>query len=184
MLKAIFGSAARAAVLSRLLLHPDEELHLRDIAAQTGLAPRSVQLEVDRLTGIELLDERRSGNRRYIRANQTHPLYEPLRDVFEQTVGIRATLRRALEQDRRIVRALMFGAHAAGEATSRSAVHLLVIGDASLHEVTALFGPIEKELRVEINPVVMTEEEFSTRRASKEHFLSAVLASKTVRLKG
>ncbi len=184
MLKAIFGSAARAAVLSRLLLHPDEELHLRDIAAQTGLAPRSVQLEVDRLTGIELLDERRSGNRRYIRANQTHPLYEPLREVFEQTVGIRATLRRTLEQDRRIVRALLFGAHASGEATSRSGVHLLVIGDASLHDVTALFGPIEKELRVEINPVVMTEEEFRTRMASKEHFLSAVLASKTVRLKG
>ncbi len=184
MLKAIFGSAARVSVLGRLLLHPDEELHLRDIAAQTGLAPRSVQLEVDRLTKIELLDERRSGNRRYIRANQTHPLYEPLREVFERTMGVRASIRRALDRDRRIARALLFGAHATGEATSRSGVHLLVIGDAGLHEVTELFGPIEKALRLEINPVVMTEEEFRTRRASKEHFLSAVLASRTVSLKG
>ena len=182
MLKAIFGSAARVSVLGRLLLHPDEELHLRDIAAQTGLAPRSVQL--DRLTKIELLDERRSGNRRYIRANQTHPLYEPLREVFERTIGVRASIRRALDRDHRIARALLFGAHATGEATSRSGVHLLVIGDAGLHEVTELFGPVEKALRIEINPVVMTEEEFRTRRASKEHFLSAVLASKTVRLKG
>jgi len=184
MLKTIFGSAARVSVLGRLLLHPDEELHLREIATQTGLAPRSAQLEVDRLTAIEVLDERRSGNRRYIRANQTHLLYEPLREVFDRIMGIRASIRRALDRDHRIARALLFGAHATGEATSRSGVHLLVIGDAGLHEVTELLVPVEKSLRVEINPVVMTEDEYRTRRASKEHFLSAVLASKTVRLKG
>ena len=181
---ALFGSETRAAVLGRLLLAPDSELHLRDLVRATGFSPRAVNKEVDRLVEAGFLLERRSSNRRYLRANTGHPLYRPLRQILEKTVGIVPLLREALGTDERIVLALLFGSTAAATERAESDVDLLVVGPISLSEVLTLVCPVQETLDREISPVVMSEDEFQARRERKEHFLSSVLSGETLTLVG
>ena len=184
MLDILFGSKARVALLARMLLHPDDELHLSDLFRETGFAPRSIQLEVDRLVSLGVLNERRSGNRRYLSANIRHNLYDPLRQLLERTVGIAPILRNVLADNARIERAVVYGSYAAGEAKPGSDIDLLIVGSVTLQEVLQITSPLQDQLNLEINPVVMTEEEFRTRRSEQEHFISSVLASPIIPLIG
>ncbi len=184
MLDILFGSKARVALLARMLLQPEDELHLSDLVRQTGFAPRSIQLEADRLVSLGVLNERRSGNRRYLSANIRHNLYGPLRQLLERTVGIAPTLRKALADDARIERAVVYGSYAAGEAKPESDIDLLIVGSVTLQEVLQITSPLQDRFNLEINPVVMTEEEFRTRRSEQEHFISSVLASPIIPLIG
>ena len=184
MLDVLFGSKARVALLARMLLHPEDELHLSDLFRETGFAPRSIQLEVDRLVSLGVLNERRSGNRRYLSANIRHNLYDPLRQLLERTVGIAPALRQALADDDRIERAVVYGSYAAGEARPESDVDVLVVGRITLAELLEEIAPLQQRLDIEINPVVMTKQEFRTRRSEREHFISSVLASPIIPLIG
>ncbi len=154
---------------------PDREFYLRELVRLTGLAPRSVQVELDRLVAAELVLERRSGNRRYLRANIRHPLFRPVYDIVARTDGLAAALAGALGTDG-IAFAFVFGSMASGVATSGSNVDLLVVGSAGLRQVVRRLSPVQETLGREVNPVVWTRVEFERRRSAKDAFLSRVMA--------
>ena len=181
---ALLGSETRAAVLAQLLLRPDWELHVRELVRATGFSPRSISKEVNRLTGAGLLLERRSSNRRYLRANTGHPLFGPIREILEKTVGIVPTLQAALREKAGIRLALLFGSAATGGERPGSDIDLLIVGSVSLSRTIEWTRPLQERLGREICPVVMTASEFTKRVADKEHFISSVLDGKTVTLVG
>ena len=100
----------------------------------TGFAPRTVQQEVNRLVGAELLGERRHGNRRYVGANRHHPLFHAVREIVVKTEGIAPVLREALGTDG-IEFAFVFGATAAREPAASSPVDVLIVGTAGAGEI-------------------------------------------------
>ena len=132
MLNALLGSETRAAVLGHLLLRPEVEIHLRELVRVTGFSPRSVNKEVDRLVAAEFLLERRSSNRRYLRANKRHQLFNDLRNIIDKTTGVVPALTAALGKEKGIRLALLFGSTAAGSEGPASDVDLLVVGSISL----------------------------------------------------
>ena len=173
-LNALLGSETRAAVLGHLLLRPEQEVHLRELVRITGFSPRSVNKEVDRLVSAGFLLERRSSNRRYLRANKGHQLFKELRDIIDKTVGIVPAIEAVLAKERGIKLALLFGSAAAGSEGPTSDVDLLVVGSISLARVLKVTRAIQERTGREINPVVMDAQEFRRRRANKEHFISSM----------
>ena len=171
----LLGPRARRLLLSRLYVSPDREFYLRELVRLTGLAPRTVQMELDRLVASELVSERRSGNRRYLRANVRYPLFRPVYDIVAGTDGLAAVLAQALGSEG-VEFAFVFGSMATGEATSGSDVDVLVVGSAGLREVVRRLSKIQEQVGREINPVVWTRAEFERRRSAKDAFLSRVLA--------
>ena len=171
----LFGTRARRLLLARLYMAPDREFYLREMVRLTGLMPRSVQVELDRLVAAELLVERRSGNRRYLRANVRHPLFRPLYDIVARTDGLAAILARALGTDG-VAFAFVFGSMASGLATAGSDVDLLVVGALGLRETVRRLSPVHDAVGREINPVVWTRAEFERRRSAADAFLVRVLA--------
>jgi predicted nucleotidyltransferase len=184
VLARLLGSKSRAAILTRLLLEPDAEIHLNDLVRATGLSPRAVQQEVDRLVGLGLIVERRSGNRRYLRAASGQPAIGPLTELVRMTSGIPVRLSSLFESDPRIQLALLFGSFARGEERASSYVDLLVVGDLRLLDLVTMLEPVSAEAGHAINPVLMTYAEFRDRRARKEHFIARVLSAPFVVLKG
>jgi predicted nucleotidyltransferase len=171
----LLGPRSRRLLLARLYMAPEREFYLRELVRLTGLAPRTVQVELDRIVAAELVLERRSGNRRYLRANVGHPLFRPLYDIVARTDGLAAVLARALGADG-IAFAVVFGSMASGLATAGSDVDLLVVGSAGLREVVRRLSPVQEKVRREINPVVWTRAEYERRRAAKDGFLGRVMA--------
>jgi len=165
-------------------LRPDEEVHLRELARATGFSPRSVNKEVDRLVAAGILLERRSSNRRYLRANKGHQLFHELHNIIDKTVGVIPALTAALAKEKGIKLALLFGSAAAGSEGPASDVDLLVVGSISLARVLKVTRGIQDSIGREINPVVMDGQEFRRRRAKQEHFISTVLNGETITLVG
>ena len=164
----------RQAILSRTFSDPGRAFHVRELARRTGLAPRTVQVEVDRLVAAGLLADYRDGNRRYLKANTRHPLFQPIREIVLKTDGLAGVLADALGTDG-IELAFVFGSMASSTATAGSDVDLLVVGSAGLREVTRRLAPAHDQLGREINPVVWTREEYERRRTDGDPFLTRVL---------
>jgi DNA-binding transcriptional ArsR family regulator len=172
----MISSKARAEIFRLLFGISDRELHIREIERQSGLSFRTVHQELKKLTQMDLIKERRSGNRVYYRANDEHPLFNDLRNIVLKTSGLVEVLREALDREEVKV-AFVFGSIARSDEGARSDVDLMIIGDASLRKVSGwLMGSFEKIGR-EINPHTMSLEEFTKRKREGEHFLSGVLNS-------
>ena len=183
MLKALLGSKARVALLAELLLEAEREVHLRELVRATGFAPRTVQVEIDRLVGMGLIRERRSGNRRYLSAEKGHPLFEPLRQLVMETHGLESALREAVDDEDSIDLALLFGSAARGESRVGSDVDIMIVGKVNSREALGMLHPVAERFGKEINPVVYSVEDFEERRVHPG-FVSSVLRSNPKVLKG
>ncbi len=175
----LLGPTARRAVLSRTFIDPGQEYHVRQLVRLTGLAPRTVQQEIEKLVEAEFLVERRSGNRRYLRANERHPLYTAVREIVLKTAGLGDILRDSLGTDG-IDFALVYGSIAAAEPKAGSDIDLLIVGSLGLREAVRRLQPAQDALGREINPNVWNRSEYDRRRRKKDPFLSRVLAGPTI----
>jgi len=156
----MFG-AYRRELLALLLLRPDEDFHVRKLARMTGIPAGSLHRELKAVSEAGLLLKERQGNQVRYQANRACPVYEELAGIFRKTMGSAGVLRDALaDMADGIELALVFGSMAAGRQKAGSDVDLFIIGGISLLEVVKALSEAQGQLGREINPVVMTAEEF------------------------
>jgi len=179
----IVSSRVKAELLRLLFGLGNGELHLRELARRSGLALSTVQQELRRLTHAGLVVARKDGNRVCYRANPQHPVYPDLHSLVLKTDGLAGTLELALAHHDVEV-AFIFGSVARGEAVAGSDVDLMVIGNLGLRRLVGLLSGASARIGREINPQVMTRTEFSGRKSRHDHFLTSVLKSPRLFVKG
>jgi DNA-binding transcriptional ArsR family regulator len=183
ILAEILSSQVRAEFFRILFGIDSNEYHLREIQRRSGLAIGTVRQEAIKLEKLSLIQKRRNGNRTYFRPNKSHPLFNTIHDLVLKTSGLTDLLKESLEIDE-CKYAFVFGSIASGKENAESDVDLFIIGDVGLRMASKLLkGPCQKIGRV-INPHVMTVKEFIQRKNGKEHFISTVLASPIISIKG
>jgi predicted nucleotidyltransferase len=173
----------RAEVLRLLFADESRELHLRELTRQSGLTLGTLQSEVEKLCAADLLLSRRDGNRRYFKANTTHPLFPDLHQLVLKTAGLREVLAEALQDIDGVELAFVFGSLASGTGKAGSDVDFLVIGDVGLRTLAPRLRKAAEWLGREINPVTMTASDFVRDRNDKP-FLLDVLAREKLWVKG
>lgn len=168
-------SAYRRRVLG-LLLRPDDSLHVREISRLTGVPAGSLHRELRALTEAGLLLREPMGNQVRYRANRACPIYPELAEIFRKTAGLADLFREALGPlAGRITAAFVFGSMAQGVETTTSDVDVFVVGKVGFAEVVAAISPLRERLGRELNPVVMTPEEFGDLREAGERFVERVM---------
>jgi predicted nucleotidyltransferase len=80
--------------------------------------------------------------------------------------------------------AFVFGSIARGETHAESDVDLMVIGSIGLRGLTKLLSGVAEVVGREINPHILTPEEFRERKRNKDHFVTSVLAAPMLFVKG
>src|SRR5690242_19471237 len=80
--------ATRQKVLSRTHLEPDRWWYLHELARALELRPSSIQRELSVLIGAGILVRRQDGNRVYVKANTTCPIFPELQSLLIKTVGL------------------------------------------------------------------------------------------------
>jgi predicted nucleotidyltransferase len=174
MLAEILSSQGRAEIF-RLLFGPSNgELHGRELERQSGLADATVRQELKKLTRLGIVAARQDGNRTYYHANIAHPLYPDIRNLVLKTSGLADVLSEALGKADIDV-AFVFGSVASGNTTAASDIDLLVIGTLTLRQLGKRLSGIATKLGREINPHVLTPEEFARRKKERDHFITSVL---------
>ena len=176
---------ARQKVLAQLLLVPEADLHLRELARLTGSHAGTLARELDKLTEAGLLLRSEHGNQVRYRANRGHPLYDDLAAMFRKTHGAAAVLREVLAPLAGKIRvALVFGSTARGAQSAGSDIDLLVVGEVGFAELVQALYPAQVELRREINPVLYSPAEYAQRVQRGEAFVREITGKPVVFLMG
>jgi len=182
-LSELLSSQIKAEIFRLLFGLQDQELHVREIERQSGLADATVRQELKRLTRLGLVERRQDGNRVCYQANRQHPLYLEIHNLVLKTTGLVEVLRTALASAD-IAVAFVFGSVARSEEKAQSDVDLLVIGSGGLRQLTKLLAGVSGQIGREINPHIITVEEFHQRKNARDHFLTTVLSEPRLFVKG
>lgn len=180
----LFGKTRRA-LLSKFFVEPEREFRLREISRITSISAGSVQHELKQLLDADLVVQKREHGLVTYRANRASPIYDELRSIIEKTSGINELIRKSLEPVADKIRcAFIYGSIAKGSSKSRSDVDLLVVGSLDFGDLVKRLHPVEGRIGREISPRLFSEREFRKRLASKDRFLSSVLAGRIVPIVG
>ena len=144
----LLRSRMQGELLALVLLHPDREYSITELAKACGVTPTAVLREVERLIGGGILEGRRVGRSRLVKARTDTPLYRPLSDVIAVTFGPMPLLAEAMSGLAGVSEAYIYGSWAAryrGEpGPPPGDVDVLVVGSP---DPDALFDLAEKVSR-------------------------------------
>lgn len=155
LLLPLLRSRSQGDIMAAIILAPDDERSLTELARGVGVSAATVLREVQRLEDAGLASTRRRGNTRLVRAVTESIVYKPLADLLAVTFGPVPVLREALEGVAGIDRAFIYGSWAARHAQQAGPVpndiDLLVIGSADRHALAEAVDAAERVLRREVN---------------------------------
>jgi len=145
-------------LLALVLLHPEREWTIAELADRLAVPVTTVQGEVSRLAAGAVLATRKVGRTRVIRANVDNPAVAPLTQLTLVTFGPQTVVAdefNGLGADRVVV----FGSWAAryhGEpGASPADIDVLLVGDGLARSaVYAAAERAEARLRIPVNPVL------------------------------
>jgi predicted nucleotidyltransferase len=175
VLSEILSSKVRSEVFRLLFGLNHDALHVREIQRRSGYAIGTIQTEMRKLHKLDLVIKRKDGNRVYYSANQLNPIFPEIQALVIKTVGLVDILKNALVRDKEILLAFIFGSLAKGSEKAESDIDLMVIGNLGLRSLSRLINGLVEKIGREINPFILTPEEFDKRKSTNEHFLSQVL---------
>lgn len=131
VLAPVLRSETQARLLAAVLLHPDREASIADLARETGSDPGNLHSEVERLVHAGILTDRRAGRTRLLRAGDS-ALVAPLSNLLLLGYGPKTAVENALNGIPGIEQAFIGGSWAArynGEpGTFPHDVDVIVIG--------------------------------------------------------
>lgn len=177
MLSSVLFTDYRRKVLDLLLLQPDAQYHLREIARLTGTQPGTLARELAKLVAAGVLLKVPVGNQVHYRANRECPIFTELSSILRKTSGLAETLAAALlPLAEQVELAFVFGSMASGTARTDSDIDLLIIGELGFAEAVAALYPLQAQLGREINPKVYRHAEWQQLLAEQGAFIRDVLS--------
>jgi predicted nucleotidyltransferase len=171
----LLRSQTQADLIERLILHPDHSYTVAELAELLGVTDLSVRRELYRMVDAGIIDREAVGRQSVFRASTASPLYEPLRQLVERSVGLEALLRELVEETPGVDLAAIYGSWARGKIDAESDVDLLVVGDIDYASVVAGLMEIQERAGREINMVWMRSQEWHEQQDSG--FVREILAS-------
>jgi predicted nucleotidyltransferase len=164
---------------------PDRSHYTNEIVRYADAGIGTVQRELHRLESSGLITARKIGNQKHYQANRAAAIFEELRGIVIKTVGLADVLREAvLSLQEQVDLAFIFGSIAQGKERITSDIDVMVIGDASFEDTVGAFYPTQESLGRDVNPVVMTASEFSSKSLQGDRFVSRIVKEPKIFLKG
>ncbi|MBT2471143.1 winged helix-turn-helix transcriptional regulator [Streptomyces sp. ISL-66] len=180
----ILRSRMQGELLALVLLHPEREYSITELASEVGVTPTAVLREVDRLTSGGILADRRMGRSRLVKARTDTPLYAPLSDLMSVSFGPLPLLTDALAGLEGVQQAYIYGSWAArynGEPGPPPAdVDVVVVGDPDVDALFDLAEEASTRLRREVNVHRVSAEAWEAR--TDDPFLTSVRERPLVQL--
>lgn len=160
----IFRSRHQAGLLAWVLLHPQEEFTLTELAKRLDVPVNTLHREVQRLTEAGLLNSRSVGRSRLLSANQTNRATAPLTRLLELTFGPQFVIAEEFDIPG-AERVTIFGSWAERyHGTTGQPPHdidVLVVGTASRADVYEAADAAAQRLGMQVNPVLRTSDQWN-----------------------
>lgn len=152
-------------ILAALFERRSVELSVSELAQTAGVAIGTASREVERLEAHGLVTSRNVGRSRFVSANWELVWADALATILAHSAGLPARLAESLRGVRGARAAFVYGSWAARHAGEVGPpphdIDVLVVGEVRTEELRRAFRSLERDLSIEINPVVVTEDEWA-----------------------
>lgn len=152
----IFRSQHQGQLLTHLLIDPDREHTVSDLARTLGISKQTAQQEIERLVQAHILRDRRQGRNRLISANPDHPAYGPLTQLALLTFGPHPIIAEEFSRTPGVEQALIFGSWAARyrghPGPPPNDIDVLVIGHPRRTDLFDAADRAQQRLGIPVNP--------------------------------
>lgn len=159
----IFRSRHQAELLTWLMLHPDDEFGVSELARRLGVPLTTLHRETVRLEQSGLVTSRTSGRTRLIQANRRHSAAAALTQLLEVTFGPKVVVAEEFDLAG-VEQIVVFGSWAARydglAGPAPRDVDVLVVGAVDRADVYDAADRATERLGIEVNPVVRTAEQW------------------------
>jgi predicted nucleotidyltransferase len=153
----LLRSRLQAELLTSILLNPDREWTLTELARHVGSSVATAQREVARAEDAGVVTTRRLGNTRLVTAANS-PLTQPLTDLLIRSFGPRAVIAKELASVEGITASFIFGSWAERyegvPGRPPRDVDVLVIGTPDRNALDVAVERAEQRLAREVNVTV------------------------------
>lgn len=179
-------SRLQGDLLAITYLHPDREYSISELASLIDGTVKNVHFEASRLVKHGLLEGRKVGNVRLVRAALDHPLVEHLTGLMALTYGPLPVLTELLSPIEGILEAYIYGSWAARYAGQvgppPNDVDVLVVGNPDRFAIDDASEAAREILQREVNVHRMSAEVWSKEPIS-DPFIQAIGSRPLVQLK-
>ncbi len=153
----ILRSRHLAEILTLLLLHPDTEYTLSELAATLDLPLTTAQREATRLTGAGLIRERRVGRARLVSADPAGRYTRPMTELLTLAFGPHLVIGEEFDRLDAVAVAI-YGSWAARyegiPGRPPNDIDVLVIGEVARRDLYEAAERAEQRLGLQVNPVL------------------------------
>lgn len=167
LIEQLFKGKIRVKLLTRLLLNPNVKVYLRGLEKDLGVSSNTVRLELNKLSEMHLIQvdqTNSSGSRKQYRINTSHPLFNSLRNIIMNYVGIEQIIEQIVQKLGSLDHVYITGELAAGKTSGF--IDLVIVGDVDREYLYRLVEKAEKMIQQKIRVALFLPNEFSVDKLS------------------
>lgn len=161
-----FAGKIRLRLLTKLLINPVNAVYLRGLEKDLGVSSNTVRVELKKLSAMQLIQEQSddktaiiSTKTKYYSANKKHPLFNALRKIILQYVGLDQIIENVLYKLGNVNKVYLIGDLAVGK--NSLFVDLVFVGQIDKVYLFQLVEKAEKLIDKKIRFVVYRTDEFN-----------------------
>jgi predicted nucleotidyltransferase len=179
----LFRSEMQIRLLALLILQPERSWTLSDLASTLHAPTSSVHRELRRIEAAGLLEREESARpHRFVGAQNT-PLFGPLRELLQLTLGVEDELKDALDVPG-VAAAVIHGSWAAGNRRPDSDIDVVVVGDSDLRDLRRRTRAVAARAGRQIDLMLFSPDEFRAHTREGQGFARHLFDEPVVPLVG
>ena len=98
MIETLISSKTRIKLLMKFFLNSKTTAYLRSLETEFGESSNGIRIELNRLEKAGMLSSETRGNKKYFKANTSHPLYDEVHNILLKQLGIDQIIEKVIER--------------------------------------------------------------------------------------
>ncbi len=173
----LFGSKTRAKLLRLFFENPEKSFYVREMTRVIDEQINSVRRELLNLESIGIIKNETFDNKVYYSANNKHPYYRPMIDIFSKKID--TTREKDIKENTwedycRPVKNYLKGLVVTNRLPGQDGVDLLIIGNDKTKKLARWAEVIEKRQGKPLNYVIMSPDDFTYRKRVHDRFVMEI----------
>lgn len=170
MLDALITSKTRVKLLLKFFLNPETKGYLRGLEQEFEEGSNAIRVELNRFEEAGLLSTSTSGNKKFFKANKSHPMFNDLNSIIRKYVGVDKIIEWMAEQSGDVEAVYLTGKLARG--IDSNLIDLIVVGNKINQDfIQIMTEKAEKLIQKKVRWVPFKSEEFDKNKEEFEDLL-------------
>ncbi len=152
MIETLISSKTRIKLLLKFFLNSNATGYLRSLESEFGESTNGIRLELNRLEEAGMLSSEVKGNKKFFKANTSHPLFEEVHKIMLKHVGLDKVVETVVERLGDVRSVYLAGSFAKG--IDSPIIDLIFVGNIDLGYLVLLIEKAEKLIQRKIRYLI------------------------------